>query len=382
MQHWKFLLYGITGDLAKKKILPALAQFAYFNQDTVTVELIGYSRSDPDPIEIGSILRANTPNRNHAIQSITFLKGEYLSPETYFDIIGKLKEDERLITYLAIPPYTFLKILQNSCPYSHRPIDIIMEKPFGENPEQAQNILDVVRVCDLGSHVHFCDHYLFKTAAQPNYHDTQNFTGIQSEPLKKITVTISESVDVAGRGGYYNSIGALKDMFIHTYSLTKIGLSICGSHRQVNYDSFVVKNVEMRQYKGYLSDVGVDESRTDTYFKINGEIMVDGNPVMIELTSGKKLPEKLTQIELFFIPGNVLKWELAPQQRLSLVQNDNITEINLDRSSNLDHTNLFEDMLRGSEQHFVPPSDIIQSWQIYEKITTFIEENNISLGEY
>ncbi len=382
MQKWKFLLYGITGDLAKKKILPALAQFAFQNQNTVAIELIGYSRSQPDPVEISTILRENTPDRNHWIHAISFLQGEYLSPDTYFNIIRGLQDDERLITYLATPPHTFLKILQNSCPYSHRPIDIIMEKPFGENLTEAQHILDVVRVCDLGSHVHFCDHYLFKTSANPNPIDAKNFAEIRHEQLNKITVKIAEFVDVAGRGGYYDSIGAFKDMFIHTFSLAKIGLEFYTTQANIDFDSFVVKNFKHGQYSGYCVDAEVEKSQTDTYFKVNGEIMVNGKPVLIQLASGKRLKHKQTEVEMSFLPGDVLHWELAPQQFITRKQTDSNLQINLDKSKNLDHTNLFEDMLNGSEMRFVQPAEIITSWNMYDKILKFVKENPVELEIY
>ena len=173
--HWKFLLFGITGNLAKIKILPGLAQFAQLNKDKTSVELVGYSRSQPKLEEVENALNSgidtNTlkiSENEHNLTKISFIQGGYEDGTVLFETISDLKKDERLVVYLAVPPSTFIKFLQNACPFSQNPIDVIVEKPFGRDPQEARQMLNLVYACNLHSQIHFCDHYLFKNSTLLN----------------------------------------------------------------------------------------------------------------------------------------------------------------------------------------------------------------------
>ena len=393
--HWKFLLFGITGNLAKIKILPGLAEFASLNQDKVSVELIGYSRSKPNLDEIEKVLNSGlSKNSNldylkakHNLTNITFEQGSYEDGKVLFENIAKLKTHERLVVYLAVPPSTFLKFLQNACPYGDQNVDFIIEKPFGRDPIEAAKLLNLVESCGLEQQVHFCDHYLFKnstllksletlqireffkksniyvdnsdtrqnleqneielneknqnsqkldkneqTSLENSYLEKQNpiKNEIQiqqkteiSKPifnsifdLSKIHIQILENVDLKGRSGYFDTTGALKDMWPHLFSLFFLTLENAGF--ETNFE-IEVAEILLGQYQSYADEEGLSNSKTETYFwiklKIKNEIQnEDQNKKLINSTqndykntnknteiileSGKNLPKKITQMTL------------------------------------------------------------------------------------
>jgi glucose-6-phosphate 1-dehydrogenase len=382
MQHWKFLLYGITGDLSKKKILPALAQFAELNQEKVQIELIGYSRSTPDTRLIQNILDSNTTTGTTVLDNIHYLQGDYADSKVFFDFIGGLKEDERLVTYLAIPPELFLDILKNSCPFSAREIDLIIEKPFGRDLQEAEQMLKVMDACDLHKRIHFSDHYLFKTSTFVSKPEWNNFGEIRTKTLKQIDLKALENLDVKDRGGYYDQTGALKDIFVHLFSLLNLALNSLRPNEEVNYDSFEVLDLSLGQYQSYRHDINTENSQTDTYFQLKSQLTIGDQEIIVNFESGKKLNTKQTTIEAIYDDSSVLDWKIAPENQLEYILPESTKAINLNKNNKLDHTNLFEMLLEGDSSRFVDNRDIVTSWQMYDKIIKFKESHNIQTKLY
>jgi glucose-6-phosphate 1-dehydrogenase len=382
MQHWKFLLYGITGDLSKKKILPALAQFAELNQEKVQIELIGYSRSTPNQQLIKNILDTNTTTGSTVIDNISYLQGEYADSKVFFDFIGGLKEDERLITYLAIPPELFLDILKNSCPFSAKEIDLIIEKPFGRDLQEAEQMLKVMDACDLHKRIHFSDHYLFKTSTFVSKPEWNNFGQIRQKDLKQIDLTALENLDVKDRGGYYDQTGALKDIFVHLFSLLNLALTYLQPASKFSFDNFKILDLNLGQYQSYLKDINIESSNTNTYFHIKSQLTIDGQDILVNFESGKKLNLKHTAIKAIYDDSSILDWKIAPENRLEYILPESTTTISLGKNNKLDHTNLFEMLMDGDNSRFVDNRDIVTSWQMYDKIIKFKESQNTHTRSY
>ena len=519
--HWKFLLFGITGNLAKIKILPGLAEFAILNQDKVSVELIGYSRSKPKLDEVEKALNSGlknlqipkiakqkyqindkineqtssqiqTPkdNSTHNLTNITFEQGSYEDGKVLFENIAKLKTEERLVVYLAVPPSTFLKFLQNACPYGDQNVDFIIEKPFGRDPIEAAKLLNLVESCGLSKQVHFCDHYLFKNSTllsnlqrkeiqnffeefdnefddkfdniDKKSEDSKQYLGqnleqtigqnqniIQTDLLKnqsnqihkieiskpnsinpiynlsKIHIQILENVDLKGRSGYFDTTGALKDMWPHLFSLLFLAIENAGFESNFEVE---VAEVFLGQYQSYADEEGLSNSQTETYFWIKLKIENQSNQnstnyTEIILESGKNLPKKITQMTLKSLQieeklegkleenqkeknqiqktSKILTWSIYPEESVTLSKqltkmktnsetnsqdNDksettNETVINLKREK-LDQTNLFELLLNGNKERFVQSEKIKKSWDWWQKITDFINKNQIQIIIY
>jgi glucose-6-phosphate 1-dehydrogenase len=379
MQHWKFLLYGITGNLAKIKILPALSQFAAYKKNEVKIDLIGYSRSEADLNEVRSILNDNSEQKNF-LNSIELIQGEYTDVNFYHQTIANLVEEQRLIVYLALPPSTFINFLQNSCPYSRYPIDIIMEKPFGENPEEAKQLLDLVEACKLHQRVHFFDHYLFKNAAILKQEDIVSIKNIlNNQPVDSVSIKILESVGAGTRAGFYDQTGAIKDMWVHFVSLLQAGLKLTDQNSMDFLTQAQWQNLTLGQYQSYRDEIKNQETTTETYFDLNG---TQNSTVQVRFISGKSLAGKETEINISF-DGLLLKWSLSANiiYIFDTVLDETLFEKNLE-GQNQDHTNLFVDLLDSNFEHFVDSSSIAGIWQQWQKVEDLRVQNQNKLMFY
>jgi len=385
MHQTKIVVLGITGDLAKLKILPSVAQLAELNQTKTVVELLGYSRSIIDKETIENILNKNTKSRDkHYLTDIKLENGDYEDPAFFSNLVSSLKEGQKAIVYLAIPPSKFLKILQNSCPYNQaEKIDIIVEKPFGQNIDEAKAMIDVINACQMGYKVHFCDHYLFKNATRIPDIDIKNFSSNLSKDIKSLKIQALESIGVNDRVGYYDNAGALMDMLPHLYSLMIKTLQLVKPGFNGGQLKFDFMNAKFGQYLGYLSDTGLEQSSTETYFNIKTSVSgFQGENFDLHLESGKLRPEKQTTITLEFKDGSKLLWEISPMQKLSYVYTDQELSINLDRGGVLDHTNLFQDILNENYKYFVTPNQVIWGWELYQTMLGFVKKNNLEMIKY
>ncbi len=378
MQQWKFLLIGITGDLAKRKILPGLAQFTELNKDKVTVELIGYSRSQPDLLEIEDILNKHSSNAKHNLANIMFVQGEYSDSTFIASLFQGLKKDERLVVYISTPPVVFLQLLQTFCPYNAYNLNIIIEKPFGQNFSEAKLILQKVDECRLKKNIHYCDHYLFKNASYLNVEVLQALQEVNDKKLTKIRVQALEEVDAKGRGGYYDANGAIKDMLpAHLYSLLNLALITFTSNDISTHPDITVDSVKLGQYESYQKDVGNTQSSIETYFRIECS-----NSISMILESGKSLGQKSTVITMDFDDGSVINWEIDPSKILTYSSKGKKLTFDIKKDRKLDHTNMFEDLLNGKSDRFFISKNVLPGWKMYEQILEFIKENNIVVEKY
>lgn len=376
MQIWKFVLMGISGNLAKTKILPALAQFAETNEESVQVELIGYSRSPQNISSLNSYLDSLSNNGKHSFKNITHIEGNYDDIELISSLLSSQHEDERLVFYLALPPNVFIPFLEKACIYDKRSVDIIVEKPFGEDLKQAKSLIKTIKDCNLTNNIHFFDHYLFKSSSFINKAELSNFKEIKQRTLQKISIKAVEEVGVETRLDYYAQTGAFKDMWQHIYSLLQITFDYFSfelSEKTKLYSTFWDDIVYTYAQKGvYESFQDVSNENTDTYFKIIGSSQSAHIDFVFE--SGKRLGKKVTVINLEFEGGYTIEWNIDPTRTVSMhINGQPIIAINLSKNTKLDHTNLFEYLLDPVSSRFVQPDEVIFAWQKYNQITKLAE---------
>ena len=369
----KILILGITGNLAKIKILPAVGQYFAMHKDQINIELYGYSRSIANLDEIQTII--GNYSQNSVLPKITLVTGQYEDNNFYHNLVHNLQSNESLLVYLAVPPSTYLPFLQNSCPYSHQPIDVVIEKPFGESLKEAEKILQVVSACNLHQKVHFLDHYLFKSSTQVKLHQLGQNLNLPFDKLKKVIIQALETVDSKDRGGYYDTTGAIKDMFPHLYSLFNLSLQIFGKDKST--PNWVVNAKTTAQYDGYTTDIGKEKSDTETYFQTSLMAYFDNQNIEVIFESGKKQTQKLTQVTMEFEDNRVLVYQIAPQMEFKIYTKnaDNslvlVREIPVLDNHKLDHTTVFEDVLESNFGRFVANNKVLDYWQLYEKIKSF-----------
>ena len=382
MEIWNFVLVGITGDLAKKKILPAISQFAEKKETEAQINLVGFSRSTPDNIEINKVLNQSTSDNKHKLKSIEFVQGNYDDSTFFHKIIGELKENQKIVIYLAVPPITYLGILNSLIGIKGKNIDVIIEKPFGQNLTEAKQLIELITQHELNSQVHFFDHYLYKNATIVSKMDKSNLKILDNIWPTEIKINLLEEEDVKNRAGYYSSIGCLKDMWPHSHNLARLIFRTLPLNTANLKISFTWQKVILGQYANFVSDLKVDHSDTNTFFKIVGSLIIDGHKIPITIVSGKKLTKKETSINLSFNEQTSLNWSIFPNPNLQFTSTENEFTINLEKNNNLDHTNLFIDILENNHEKFISTDEILDTWETFDQIISKWEKQKTQIQIY
>jgi glucose-6-phosphate 1-dehydrogenase len=234
-----FVIFGASGDLAKRKLLPALLNLRLHGLLPTDFAVVGVARRDTDQEKFRAqmtedIRRFATQRIEDAIWSeirerIYFCRGDFDVPETYErlrETLGSLGQAHRTggncLFYLATPPEYFVPIIRNLGATGLATEDgvswrrVVVEKPFGHDLDSARRMNQEIREVLHERQVYRIDHYLGKETVQ-NLMVFRFGNGI-FEPvwnrryIDHVQITVAETVGVEGRGGYYEQAGALRDV--------------------------------------------------------------------------------------------------------------------------------------------------------------------------
>ena len=347
--HADFVVFGATGDLALRKLLPALFHRDREGQLPDGFRIVGVSRTDADDDAFRAIvaeaLAEHVPAEELDAATVQRLLGrlrhlelDALDPQDWHRLAGLLKEEAPAgpeetvrVFYLAVAPSLFGPICRNLeradlvSPLSR----VVMEKPIGQSLESSRAINDAVGEVFTESQIFRIDHYLGKESVQ-NLLVTR-FANTLLEPLwssrwiDHVEITVAESLGVGDRGGYYDQAGALRDMVQnHLLQLlclvameppTYVGrenvrdekLKVLQALRPLAADD-VARDVVRGQYVGsghgdpdYVAEVADHASTTETFVAIRAEISNwRWAGVPFYLRTGKRLSERASQIVVQF----------------------------------------------------------------------------------
>ncbi len=353
------VLFGATGDLAHRKLVPALFQLARGGNLPSECAIVGFARrewTDEDlRAEYGkSLAKGGDGPEFQAVWSqfasrIFFSPGTFDEPEAYRKLKETLDNLDRTngtrgnrVFYLAVAPEFFATIIgqlgesgliyprQQESPWSR----VVIEKPFGHDLKSALELnLEVSKVLDERQ-VYRIDHYLGKETVQNIL--ALRFGNSIFEPIwdrrhvHSVQVTVAEEVGMAGgRGAYYDTAGTIRDM-VQNHMMQLLSLVAMEPPVDLSADAVrnekvkvlqalprwkpedVFRNVVRAQYTagsmqgadvpGYLQEKGVaPQSKTDTYVAIRLELnnwRWAGVPFF--LRTGKRLPKRATEIAIQF----------------------------------------------------------------------------------
>ncbi len=336
-----FVIFGMTGDLAARKLLPALLQLQAkdaLDNDTV---IVGYGRSPLDDtalearvrsvldLEAGSPLEAALGALTHRVH---YVQGGYDDADGFARLAARLDElgrDNRVF-YTATPPQTYQSIvtrLAGAGLHEQRRgwSRLVVEKPFGTDLDTAQALNRHVLEYFREDQVYRIDHYLAKETAQNLA--VLRFANSIFEPVwsnryvDHVQITMVEPMGVEGRGSFYESAGVLRDVFQnHLLQL----VALVAMEPPARYDANSVRDEKVKVFNalacvrpekavlgqyvsgngmnGYREEAGVDaRSKQATFAAIELELRNwrwSGVPFYIR--SGKRLETKATEIVLHF----------------------------------------------------------------------------------
>ena len=331
-----FVLFGATGDLAKRMVLPAF--FELFTRDLMpeTWRLIGNGRGDVSHLDfrdhVKKVLDEFGPEHTDAqlkdfSDHLYFAGGgfEKENPGSLLDVLHDshqdLGEDAEYIHYLAIPPVAFIKVTEGLDEHSlvTDSTRVVYEKPYGSSLESFHELDDLVQSVMKEEQVYRIDHFLGKEATQ-NIHVLRFANAMFNEIWCKefvyqVQIDVPETLDVADRAAFYEDTGAFKDMIAtHLFQVaaevameppTSMGAADLQEARESVLAAFRPLSAEdavFGQYEGYreLSDVP-DDSTTDTLAAVRLWVDTDRwRDVPFVLRSGKELADSKQQVSLLF----------------------------------------------------------------------------------
>lgn len=406
----RFVIFGSTGDLVRKKIIPAIFSLHKEGLLQENFQVLGVSRKPLTNDEFRNWVKDNVPITDESFLSkLSYFSADISNKETLGALVSELnKELGNNLYYLAISPDLYENAFQNIARSglmnpSNGWDRLLVEKPFGNDLNHARKLDAMLGELFKEEQIFRIDHYLAKETLQNIL--TFRFANSIFEPawnsnfIDEIHIKMYESFDVDNRASFYDSVGALKDVG-QNHVLQMLALIAMDEPKELNFKS--IRNARAHvlndlsadrdfvrgQYAGYREINGVRvNSDTETFFSIQAKINnVRWANTKFFLSSGKALNETTTEIKVLFKEKgdgvrNVITFKVQPEQKIIVEfwYKENgfdykvrAKELIFEYEKNLRTPDAYEkvlfDAIKGDQTLFISTDEIIAQWSFIEKV--------------
>ena len=435
------VIFGATGDLASRKIFPALNEIKKSDKLPENFHILGCGRKEL----IGNVF--------------TKLSKDLINKSKYFKLDPNKEKDYNLLThnidqfknkysnvnviyYLSTPPDAYKPIV-NSLIKNKLNLEssgyrrIIIEKPFGKDLKTSKKLNKILVNGFEEKQIFRIDHYLGKETVQNIL--VSRFTNLifnalwNKDFISYIEITAAESIGIEGRGEYYDTTGAIKDMFQNhllellclvamdepkdssSESIRNQKINVLNKIRKINFKEDIIRgqytssNTKTKKFKNYIDNKGVNKSsKTETFFAC--KLFIDNErwkDIPFFIRTGKRMPTKVTEIVVNFKKNknvfsknsetNMLIFRLQPDEGMLVKFNlkkpaEKSTIINKNLEFHYKklgddiiddaYETLILDVFKGNSMLFSRSDFVEKAWEIVDPIIKEINNNNIKLYGY